>query len=148
MKCAEELLFGELAIALNIPKDDVKSYIEYSLKKLEQSESIWEGDFMDLLNKEVYHSVFGKGIITKLQDSIILIDFKTYGEKKFIYPDAFENYLKLCDSDVAHEVADVLTSRDEKIEEEKRLKKKIQDEKVQQEKVLLVAMKKKTKKKK
>ncbi len=40
MKKAEDLLYGELAVALKIPKDTVKSYIEDRVKELENKAAI------------------------------------------------------------------------------------------------------------
>jgi len=37
LKRAEEMLYSEFAVALGIPKDDVKSYIEDTVKKLESA---------------------------------------------------------------------------------------------------------------
>lgn len=51
---------------------------------------------MSLINREVRHEVYGKGIITNLNDSYVEISFspKPSEVKKFVFPDAFGIYLK------------------------------------------------------
>ena len=50
---------------------------------------------MNLIGKKVIHSKFGEGIVAKQEGPYISVRF---GEqcKKFIYPDCFNVYLKLC----------------------------------------------------
>ena len=55
---------------------------------------------MDLANKQVTHKIFGKGKIIDCSDSYIKIDFPS-GNKKFVFPDAFETYLTLIDQKAA-----------------------------------------------
>ncbi len=68
---------------------------------------------MDLANKQVTHKVFGKGKIIKCCDSYIKIDFPS-GNKKFVFPDAFETYLTLTDQ----EAAKMVQKKKEKCEKE------------------------------
>lgn len=58
---------------------------------------------MNLLNQIVVHRVFGEGVITGQNDNYFSVTF-SQGEKKFIFPDSFDSYLKAKDSTVAVEV--------------------------------------------
>jgi hypothetical protein len=55
---------------------------------------------MNLINEEITHKVFGVGSIVEQNESIITIDFNDF-IKKFIYPDAFEKFIKLNDRNTA-----------------------------------------------
>jgi hypothetical protein len=49
----------------------------------------------DLLNEEVTHIKFGNGVILSTENRIIRIQFHDLNQQKtFIYPDAFERFLK------------------------------------------------------
>ena len=51
--------------------------------------SKWEESYyMDLVNEQVMHKVFGRGKVVKCNNSFIKIDFPV-GKKKFVFPDAF-----------------------------------------------------------
>lgn len=91
---------------------------------------------MDLINKKVNHKVFGKGIVTKYNDSYIEIDFssESAGNRKFIFPDAFGTYLTLIDQKPNSVAKKMIQKRKkERKEEEVRLKrlKALQNEKRQ-----------------
>jgi len=76
---------------------------------------------MNLINKEVTHKRFGKGNVVKHNDSIIEIHFATEN-KKFVFPDAFEKFLKLHDKNTANSLEKVLQKKiieRKKIEQEK-----------------------------
>lgn len=49
---------------------------------------------MNLIDKQVTHKSFGTGTIVEHNDSYININFKS-GNKRFIFPDAFESYLTI-----------------------------------------------------
>lgn len=49
---------------------------------------------MQLVGQAVAHKVFGQGIITDCSGNIVTVSFPQ-GDKKFIYPDAFANFLML-----------------------------------------------------
>lgn len=88
---------------------------------------------MDLTNKQVLHKSFGKGNIVDCDDSYLVINFKT-GDKKFVYPDAFDGYLKLVDKKAANTVDKILQlqEKERKIEEEKIEKEKAKELEEQQ----------------
>ena len=57
---------------------------------------------MDLINKEVTHAKWGVGTITAHEDTIVSIRFDAVN-KKFVYPDAFEQHLTMKnDKDAAY----------------------------------------------
>lgn len=49
---------------------------------------------MDINNQAVKHKTFGSGVVIELTTKIITVCFSE-GEKKFVYPDAFREYLVL-----------------------------------------------------
>ncbi len=60
---------------------------------------------MDLTNESVTHKVFGQGIVTCQENNRITIQFaREIGIKCFIYPDAFDGFLKMRDPKVAKSV--------------------------------------------
>jgi len=51
---------------------------------------------MNLTNKKVNHRQFGDGTVTEQTPSTVTVQFpKKYGEKRFVYPSAFESFLTL-----------------------------------------------------
>lgn len=58
---------------------------------------------MDLINIEVRHKVFGKGIIIANENSYITVRFQN-DKKKFIYPNAFDGYLTIESRDIAESI--------------------------------------------
>ena len=73
---------------------------------------------MNLVNKQVTHEVFGKGSVVKYDDSYVSVKFPS-GNKKFVFPDAFETYLTLTDQGAA-----TLVNR--KIQKQKEERRKIE----------------------
>lgn len=49
---------------------------------------------MQLIGQPIKHVTFGKGVVTDWNGNVITVCFSA-GEKKFIYPDAFSNFLIL-----------------------------------------------------
>ena len=94
---------------------------------------IKDGNIMDLTNKQVLHKSFGKGKIVDFNDSYMLINFKS-GNRKFVYPDAFDGYLKLVEKEAANSVDKILQiqEKERKIEEEKIEKEKVEEFEEQQ----------------
>ena len=58
---------------------------------------------MVLNNLEVVHSTFGPGTIVSNDGKYITVKFSSV-EKKFVYPDSFEKFLKLSDGTVPEEI--------------------------------------------
>lgn len=55
---------------------------------------------MDLRGVSVKHDVFGEGIINDYDEKYLVISFPA-GDKKFVYPDAFEKFLSVSDDKIA-----------------------------------------------
>ena len=73
---------------------------------------------MDLINKQVKHKRFGNGNIVSCTDSVVEVHFSV-GNKKFVYPDAFESYLVLLDKDTANAVNEIIEKNEiENLKEE------------------------------
>lgn len=83
---------------------------------------------MNLINQEVTHKSFGRGSVVKHNDSIIEIHFKTEN-KKFVFPDAFGEHLKLHDKKAANSLKKVIQKIE--IEQEKEEQAKAQKIKLQ-----------------
>ncbi|BCJ94237.1 hypothetical protein acsn021_18060 [Anaerocolumna cellulosilytica] len=62
---------------------------------------------MQLVGKEISHIKFGEGIVKESRDNYITITF-SQGEKKFLYPKAFNKYLTLKDKKVQLQVNQAL----------------------------------------
>ncbi len=58
---------------------------------------------INIINKKVHHKVFGEGVVLFLDGSYLLVEFSV-GQKKFVYPDAFDGFLSAEDSSVALEI--------------------------------------------
>jgi hypothetical protein len=71
---------------------------------------------MDLIKKTVMHKSFGQGTIIECSDSYVAVQFES-GIKEFVYPDAFDRYLKLVDKKAADSVDKIL----EKLEMEREI---------------------------
>src|SRR5699024_2834105 len=76
---------------------------------------------VNLINEEITHKVFGEGNIVDHDDSIITVDFNE-DIKKFVYPDAFGNFITLNDRDTAKSLKNILLKRtmEEEAQERKR----------------------------
>lgn len=82
---------------------------------------------MNLIDKEVTHTIFGEGLVVGHDESFITIDFDN-DVKKFVYPDAFGDFITLKDKEAAKSLETVIT----KIKiEEKALNKKREEEREQ-----------------
>lgn len=82
---------------------------------------------MNLNNKQVLHKSFGKGSIVECNDSYMVISFSS-GNKEFVYPDAFGEYLKLMDKKAADTV--------DKILEKQQAERRIEEQKIEEEKAI------------
>lgn len=70
----------------------------------------------DLLNTAVSHKTFGDGTITDIDNNYITVTFETC-KKKFVYPEAFKNFLGLQDAVISEKVNEVI--RIKEIQEQK-----------------------------
>ena len=74
---------------------------------------------MDLTGKSVNHFAFGKGVIKEVADNIICINFPG-GDKKFLFPDAFEGFLTFEGKEEQKQIKTLL--RRKELEEKKKEK--------------------------
>ncbi|PIC94765.1 malate synthase [Sporosarcina sp. P26b] len=93
---------------------------------------------MNLINEEITHNVFGEGNIVEHEESFITVDFNK-DLKRFVYPDAFENFIKLNDRSMAESLEKVFVERkaEEKILEKKRKEEKAAQRLEQQRREIL-----------
>ncbi|HIW35051.1 MAG TPA: malate synthase [Candidatus Paenibacillus intestinavium] len=70
---------------------------------------------MNLINEKITHTVFGIGNIVDHDESVITIDFNNY-TKKFVYPDAFEKFIKLNDRNTAKSLQKIIAKEEIKKE--------------------------------
>ena len=54
-------------------------------------------------NLKIKHKTFGEGTVKSVEGKYITASFGSF-EKKFVYPDAFENFLTLADGSVSQEI--------------------------------------------
>lgn len=69
---------------------------------------------MNLANKEVIHVTYGAGNVVKYNERRIIINFKS-GDKKFVFPDAFNKYVTFVDENAT----DLVKSKIKKKKEER-----------------------------
>lgn len=68
-------------------------------------------DEMDLTGKRVHHRSFGDGVITEQKKTTIVVTFRD-GAKMFSYPDCFQTYLKILDTDLKEDVQEVVSQHE------------------------------------
>jgi len=84
---------------------------------------------MDIVNERIQHSVFGEGMVISNGNGRLSIQFsEPYGIKQFLYPDAFEKYLKLYNSDLELSVLEDLHKKQAQIEADRLRKQQEQEE--------------------
>lgn len=71
---------------------------------------------MELMGMKVKHNVFGVGIVKEQTGKYITVEFSTK-TTKFIYPDSFENFIRVDDAYVQDEI--IKSINDAKVEAEK-----------------------------
>lgn len=84
---------------------------------------------MNLINEEVTHKIFGEGNIIAHNETIITVNFND-DVKKFVYPDAFDKFIKLNDQTTAKQLEKILKKQELK---EESLERERQEEKARQE---------------
>ncbi len=99
---------------------------------------------MNLVNEKVEHISFGEGVIIKVDDNKICVQFEeNIGTKIFIYPDAFEKFLKAVDKAAQENVMEECRRKQEQIEQELELIEKEREAAKLEEKAKLELSKKK-----
>ncbi len=66
---------------------------------------------MSITGQVVNHKTYGSGIITAVDNSVITVSFEQ-GDKKFIYPDAFKDFLILTDRAMQKQLDTLLTENE------------------------------------
>jgi hypothetical protein len=90
---------------------------------------------MDLTNKQVSHFLFGLGQVVGQENNILKIKFSNYDVKCFVYPDAFEKYLRIGIPEFEEEIKeDIMRKKAEAEAEKERIQKQIEEENLQKEK--------------
>lgn len=76
---------------------------------------------MDLINCPVKHISWGNGVVTEQENNYIRVAF-SIGEKQFVYPDAFEKFLKCEDTTVQNQIKEdiLLKKRQRELSERER----------------------------
>lgn len=64
---------------------------------------------MDLLNVKVKHPLFGVGNVTEVEDNYVTVQFAAK-LSKFIYPDAFEKFIKAEDATIQKTIMDTVAA--------------------------------------
>ena len=59
-------------------------------------------------NLKIKHKTFGEGTVTSMDGRYLTASFGSF-EKKFVYPDAFENFITLADGTVSDEILEDIT---------------------------------------
>ncbi len=70
-------------------------------------------NFSELEGQKVQHKAFGVGKIISVEDNKVKVDF-TVGVKEFVYPDAFEKFLKIEDSKLEKNIDELIDENKEK----------------------------------
>lgn len=76
---------------------------------------------MELVGENVCHARFGRGRIVHVEPRRITVCFQEpYGEKRFIYPDAFECFLTVEDEAVCAQLAQAIAQKNEELAQKER----------------------------
>ncbi|MBU3142387.1 hypothetical protein [Clostridium sp. CF012] len=98
---------------------------------------------MNIVNERVEHIIFGFGVITEIENNKIWVQFQdNIGRKVFLYPEAFEKFLKAVNSAVESNALEECHRKQEQIEEERKEKERVVAEE-KEEKVKLGSAQKK-----
>ncbi len=60
---------------------------------------------MKIEQTSVHHVRYGTGTVVTCEEGTIVVDFPEIGTKQFLFPDAFERFMKAEDPDCAAEIA-------------------------------------------
>lgn len=66
---------------------------------------------MDLTGKRVNHRSFGDGVITEQKKTTIVVTFRD-GTKMFSYPDCFQTFLEILDTDLKEDIQEVVSQHE------------------------------------
>lgn len=75
---------------------------------------------MQLMGESVRHARFGRGKVVRVESKRIAVSFpEPYGEKCFIYPDAFEHFLTVEDTAITAQIEQAIVQRDAELAQKK-----------------------------
>lgn len=98
---------------------------------------------MNIMNQGIGHSQFGEGKVINQETGKISVQFSgQYGTKQFIYPDAFEKYLKMDNSEKQTSILEELNEKQMQADSEKLRKQQEYDASKELEKSTLAVKKK------
>lgn len=75
---------------------------------------------MNIIGQPIQHKTFGSGIVTAFTGEIITVCFQD-SEKKFIYPDAFKNFLALKDQKIQQSIERRIEDREAAIQQKNQM---------------------------
>ena len=79
---------------------------------------------MKLVHEQVHHIKFGVGTVIKQTEDIVEVKFsKEFGNKKFVYPVAFESFLKVCNPISQEKMNEELRQIKEEIDSQRKMRK-------------------------
>lgn len=83
----------------------------------------------NMVNEKVEHVTFGFGVVKEVQDNKIMVQFQDgIGIKLFLYPDAFEKFLKAANPMLQNNLVEEYHRKQEKIKLEYQEKERIEKE--------------------
>ncbi len=74
----------------------------------------------ELMSKEVRHPKFGLGRVSQQSGRYLTVDFDSCASRRFIYPDAFGEFLSFTDPDVQNGAQELIKLEKQACEEQKR----------------------------
>lgn len=80
----------------------------------------WEVRLINLINEKITHKVFGVGNIVEQEEAIITVEFDD-DMRKFVYPDAFGQFIELKDEEAAKQMEEIISKLE--VKREKKLRK-------------------------
>ena len=66
---------------------------------------------MNFRNEKVTHDHFGKGVVVDYSGDYVVVNFSS-GKKKFVFPDAFGNFLRLSDKKTSAAMESIIEEKD------------------------------------
>ena len=79
---------------------------------------------MKLVHEQVHHTKYGVGTVIGQTDDVVEVKFsKEFGNKKFVYPVAFETFLKVCNPVSQEKMNEELRQIREEIDSQRKMRK-------------------------
>lgn len=102
---------------------------------------------MILVNEKVEHISYGIGVVTEEEGNKISVQFQDgVGSKIFLYPDAFDKFLKVLNSDVENSVLEELHAKQQELRELERLEREREAAELEERRVRTTPTRKRTSK--